>query len=79
MSDSDFDEELQFPLKAEDFGYDFYGHVTETSPGNSQINTRNLLALGCWARNQRIWVLRLVKSLNRGIVHAVNTDLVSRV
>ena len=79
MSDSDFDEELQFPLKAEDFGYDFYGHVTETSPGNSQINTRNLLALGCWARNQRIWVLRLVKSLNRGIVHAVNTGLVSRV
>ena len=79
MSDSAFDEELQFPLKAEDFGYDFYGHVTETSPGNSQINTRNLLALGCWARNQRIWVLRLVKSLNRGIVHAVNTGLVSRV
>ena len=79
MSDSDFDEELQFPLKAEDFGYDFYGHVTETSPGNSQINTRNLLALGCWAGNQRIWVLSLVKSLNRGIVHAVNTGLVSRV
>ena len=79
MSDSDFDEELQFPLKAEDFGYDFYGHVTETSPGNSQINTRNLLALGCWARNQRIWVLRLVKSLNHGIVHAVNAGLVSRV
>ena len=39
ISDSDFDEELQFPLKAEDFGYDFYGHITETSPGNSQINT----------------------------------------
>ena len=81
MSDSDFDEELQFQLKALAlaFGYDFYGHVTETSPGNSQINTRNLLALGCWARNQRIWVLRLVKFLNRGIVHAVNTGLVSRV
>ena len=79
MSDSDFDEELQFPLKAAALDYDFYGPLTETSPGNSQINTRNLLALGCWARNQRIWVLRLVKSLNRGIVHAVNTDLVSRV
>ena len=48
MPDSDFDEELQFQLKALAlaFGYDFYGHVTETSPGNSQINTRNLLALG---------------------------------
>ena len=79
MSDSAFDEELQFPLKAEDFDYDFYCPPTEISPGNSQINTRNLLALGCWARNQRIWVLRLVKSLNRGIVHAVNTGLVSRV
>ena len=79
MSDSDFDEELQFPLKADDFGYDFYGHVTETSLGFSQVNARSHLALGCWARNQRIWVLRLVKSLNRGIVHAVNTGLVSRV
>ena len=38
MSDSDFDEELQFPLKAEDFGYDFYCHLTETPLGASQVN-----------------------------------------
>ena len=56
MSDSAFDEERQFPLKALALDYDFYGHVTETSLGFSQVNARSHLALGCWARNQRIWV-----------------------
>ena len=56
MSDSAFDEERQFPLKALDFGYHFYGHLTETSPGNSQINTRSHLALGCWVCDQMTWV-----------------------
>ena len=56
ISDSDFDVERQFPLKAVDFDYDFYCHVTETSPGNSQINARSHLALGCWVCDQMTWV-----------------------
>ena len=77
ISDSAFREAFQFHLKAVALYYDFYCHLTETSPGNSQINIKIHLALGCWAGNQRIWVLRLVKYLNRGIVHNVNKLLVS--
>ena len=37
MSDSAFDEERQFPLKAAVFDYDFYCHLTETSLGAIQV------------------------------------------
>ena len=77
ISDSAFDEELKFPLKAVAFDYDFYCHLTQTSLGASQVNERSLFNRGYWARNQRIWVLRLVKYLNRGIVHVVNKPLAS--
>ena len=37
ISDSAFDEELKFSLKAAAFDYDFYCHLTETSLGAIQV------------------------------------------